>query len=461
MFGKLCRLTILKTALLGDKSMEQSNSFFGTQKVSRLLFRLAPPVMLAQLIQALYNIVDSYFIGQYSKDGLAALSVIYPIQLLISALAIGTGVGVNTLMSKYYGLSKENEAKETAGVGFLLSVVTWVIFAAFFCGIMEIYTKLSLSTPQAQDYACTYGRIVCGFSFGIFLESNWSKILQSKGDMKTPMIAQVIGAITNVVFDYLLIFGIGIFPELGVAGAAIATVMGQIFAAVIVSFKGYYEVPAFQKLKNYIKPIYKAGIPNIIMNALCTIYIVALNLILASFSDDAVTVLGLYYKLQMFCLIPVMGLTTCIVPILSYNYATRKIQRCKQILWESIAISAACMAVGTLAFEFFPTQLLSIFVKNEEKILEIGTVALRIIGTSFVPIAVTLVIPTYFQAIGMGMQSIDLTILRQIVLLIPLAWIFSFIGLNYVWLAFPLTEVITAIAAYVLYRKFPMQAGAY
>lgn len=440
--------------------MEQKNSFFRTEKVSKLLLRLAPPVMLAQLIQALYNIVDSYFIGQYSKDGLAALSVIFPIQLLISALAIGTGVGVNTLMSKFYGMSKEKEAKETAGVGFFLSVVTWAIFAVVFCGIMGFYTKLSLSTPQAQEYACTYGRIVCGFSFGIFLESNWTKILQSKGDMKTPMIAQVVGAITNIVFDYLLIFGIGFFPELGVAGAAIATVLGQIVAAVIVGFKGYHKIPSFQKMRSYIKQIYRAGMPNIIMNALCTIYIVALNLILVSFSDDAVTVLGLYYKLQMFCLIPVMGLTTCIVPILSYNYAAGEVKRCKLILWESVAVSAVCMAVGTLAFEIIPMPLLCIFAKNEPNILEIGTVALRIIGISFVPISLSLVIPTYFQAIGMGKQSIALTVLRQIGLLIPLAWIFSFIGLEFVWLAFPITEALTAVAGYILYRKFPMREKA-
>lgn len=446
--------------LSGGKPMEQSNSFFGTEKVSILLLRLAPPVMLAQLIQALYNIVDSYFIGQYSKDGLAALSVIFPIQLLISALAIGTGVGVNTLMSKYYGLMKEKEAKETAGVGFFLSVVTWIIFAIIFCSIMEIYTKVSLSTLQAQAYACIYGKIVCGFSFGIFLESNWSKILQSKGDMKTPMLAQVIGAIINIVFDYLLIFGIGFFPELGIAGAAIATVMGQIFAALIVSFKGYYKIPSFRKFHDYIKPIYKAGTPNILMNALCTIYIVALNLILVSFSDDAVTVLGLYYKLQMFCLIPIMGLTTCIVPILSYNYATGEVERCKLIVWESVAISAICMAVGTLAFEIIPIQLLSIFVENEPNILEIGKVALRIIGISFVPISISLVIPTYFQAIGMGKQSIVLTVLRQIGLLIPLAWMFSFVGLNYVWLAFPITEIITATVGYILYLKFPMKEEA-
>ncbi len=448
---------VLEIRNLPENTAQQSNSFFGTEKVWKLLMRLAPPVMLAQLIQALYNIVDSYFIGQYSKDGLAALSVIFPIQLLISALAIGTGVGVNTLMSKYYGQLQESEAKETAGVGFFLSVVSWAVFALVSCSVMKIYTEISLGTPQAQDYACTYGRIVCGFSFGIFLESNWTKILQSKGDMKTPMAAQVIGAITNIVFDWLLIFGIGIFPELGVAGAAIATVIGQIFAAIITGIKGFHKVPVLSKICKYVKPIYKAGIPNIVMNALCTIYIVALNLILVSFSDEAVTVLGLYYKLQMFCLIPVMGLTTCIVPILSYNYAAGKNERCKSILWEAVAISAVCMAVGTLAFEIIPLPLLRIFAADQPVILKIGVIALRIIGISFIPISVSLVMPTYFQAIGMGGQSIALTVLRQIGLLIPLAWIFSHIGLNYVWLAFPITEIITAIVGFILYKKFPMK----
>lgn len=436
--------------------MAQDNTFFGTEKVGRLLLRLAPPVMLAQLIQALYNIVDSYYVGQYSKDGLAALSVIFPIQLLISALAIGTGVGVNTVMSKFDGLSDRKSADETAGVGFFLSIVSYSIFALVTCSLMKIYAHISLSTPQAQEYACTYGRIVCGASFGIFLESNWTKVLQARGDMKTPMIAQVTGAVTNILLDWLLIFGIGFFPKIGIAGAAIATVIGQILAAVIVGVKAFHKVPTIKTAKQYIKPIYTAGIPNILMNALCTIYIVALNLILVSFSDDAVTVLGLYYKLQSFCLIPVMGLTTCIVPMLSYNYAAGYTDRCKAVLWNSVWIAAVCMGIGTLAFELFPTQLLQIFADGQADILQIGTIALRIIGISFVPISVSLVIPTYFQAIGKGKQSITLTVLRQIGLLIPLAWAFSLIGLNYVWLAFPITELITAVIAYILYLKFPM-----
>ena len=440
--------------------MKQETELFATESISRLLLRLAPPVMLAQLIQALYNIVDSYFIGQYSKDGLAALSVIFPIQLLISAFAIGTGVGVNTVMSKYSGLSRDDQAQETAGVGCLLSVCTWAIFALISCSIMGIYTAASLQTPQAQSFACTYGRIVCGFSFGIFLESNWTKVLQAKGDMKTPMAAQIIGAAVNIGLDYLLIFGVGIFPELGVAGAAIATVIGQIVAAVIVGVKGYRRIPPIAKARSYIKPIYRAGLPNILMNALCTVYIVALNLILVSFSDDAVTVLGLYYKLQTFCLIPVLGLTTCIVPILSYNRAAGNIERCKTVVWQSIAMSAVCMAVGMLAFELIPEQLLRIFVDNEPQIIEIGVTALRIIGISFVPIAGSLVMATYFQAVGMGKQSIALTVLRQICLLIPLAYGFSLIGLRFVWLAFPITEVVTATVGYVLYRKYPLRSHA-
>lgn len=223
--------------------MVTDNTFFGTEPIGRILLRLAPPIMLAQLIQALYNIVDSYFIGQYSVDGLAALSIIFPVQLLMSALAIGTGVGVNTVMSKLDGASKRSAADDAAGTGFLLSVISWVVFALLSCAAMRVYAQVSLSSAQAQDFACTYGMIVCGLSFGIFLESNWTKILQARGDMKTPMIAQIAGAVTNIILDWLLIFGIGIFPKLGITGAALATVAGQILAAVIVGVKAFEKVP--------------------------------------------------------------------------------------------------------------------------------------------------------------------------------------------------------------------------
>ena len=321
-----------------------NNNSFGIEKINTLPIKLAPPIMLAQLIQALYNIIDSYYVGKFSRNGIAALSVIFPIQLLISALAIGTGVGINTVMSRLDGISKRNEADITAGSGLLLSIISWVLFAFISLCFMKTYCQSSLAITQAQDFACTYGKIVCFFSFGIFLESGWTKILQARGDMKAPMFAQIIGAATNIILDYLLIFGIGFCPKLGITGAAIATVTGQILAAIIVGYKVFQKIPKLTFSKKYIKPICKAGLPNILMNALCTIYIVALNLILVQFSNAAVTVLGLYYKLQSFCLIPAMGLTTCIIPILSYNYAARKINRCQSILHSAIIISALCMA---------------------------------------------------------------------------------------------------------------------
>ncbi len=437
--------------------MTQDSTFFGTESVGKLLLRLAPPIMLAQLIQALYNIVDSYYIGQFSKDGLAALSIMFPIQLLMSAVAIGTGVGVNTVMSKLDGMSKHSEADEAAGAGFLLSVISWALFALVFCCIMKAYVQISLTAAQAQDFAYTYGMIVCGLSFGIFLESNWTKVLQARGDMKAPMIAQVAGAAANILLDWLLIFGIGPFPELGIAGAAIATVIGQVLAAAIVGAKAFHNIPQQNPVRKYAKRIYAAGIPNILMNALCTIYIVALNLILVSFSDDAVTVLGLYYKLQTFLLIPVLGLDTCIVPILSYNYASGSPKRCREILVKSLLISFSCMAAGTLLFELFPSSLLDIFAKGEASIHSIGVPALRIIAVGFLPIAITIIIPTYFQALGMGKQSIFISVLRQILLLIPLSWIFSLFGLQYVWLSFPVTEYISAAASWILYKKYPLK----
>ena len=435
--------------------MALDNSIFGTEKVGKLLLKLAPPVMLAQLIQALYNIVDSYFVGKYSASGLAALSVIFPLQLLISALAIGTGVGVNTLMSHYYGISKGEKAFSVAGTEQFLAVATWIALAAVAFVIMPFYAKVSLVDPESRRFACEYGRIVCVGSIGIFLESNWSKVLQAKGDMRTPMAAQIAGALINILFDWLLIFGVGPFPRLGIAGAAAATVGGQIAAAVIVGIKAMQKMPGFKTMRKFFAPIYKAGVPNILMNALCTVYIIVLNLILVRFSDDAVTVLGLYYKLQTFLLIPLMGLNTCIVPVLSYNFAAGSTSRCKSVLWYTVWICAVCMAVGTAVFEIFPRPLLAIFASGEPQILDMGTVALRIIAASFTPFALSLVMPAYFQAIGLGVQSVAITVLRQILLLMPLAYVLSFFGLTYVWFAFPITEFTTAAAAFLLYKKYP------
>lgn len=432
--------------------MEQTD-LFGTEKISKILLKLAPPVMLAQLIQALYNIIDSLFVGRYSDSGLTALSIIYPLQLLMIALAVGTGVGINTVMAAKLGVGNEKEADEYAGVGTPLAGFMWLLFAVICWFAMPFYAKMSTNSEVIIHDVIVYGRIVCVFSFGLFLESIWTKVLQSCGDMKTPMTAQIIGAITNIVLDPLLIFGILGFPKMGIAGAAVATVSGQIMAALIVMKKGFRKSPHRQVYPHHIAKIFQLGIPNILMQSAYTFYILGLNLILATFSDQAVTALGLYYKWQTFFFIPLGAMQTCIVPVISYNYAARNIERCKKTLSASIIFGMSLMALGTLCFVCIPSQMLRVFT-SDELVIAIGRVGFRFVGISFLPMVTSLIFPVFFQAVGSSLKSSLLTVIRTVVLFVPLAYLFSRFGLNWFWLTYPVTEVITSLTGAYFYRQF-------
>lgn len=432
--------------------MEQTD-LFGTEKISKILLKLAPPVMLAQLIQALYNIIDSLFVGRYSDSGLTALSIIYPLQLLMIALAVGTGVGINTVMAAKLGVGNEKEADEYAGVGTPLAGFMWLLFAVICWFAMPFYAKMSTNSEVIIHDVIVYGRIVCVFSFGLFLESIWTKVLQSCGDMKTPMTAQIIGAITNIVLDPLLIFGIFGFPKMGIAGAAVATVSGQIMAALIVMKKGFRKSPHRQVYPHHIAKIFQLGIPNILMQSAYTFYILGLNLILATFSDQAVTALGLYYKWQTFFFIPLGAMQTCIVPVISYNYAARNIERCKKTLSASIIFGMSLMALGTLCFVCIPSQMLRVFT-SDELVIAIGRVGFRFVGISFLPMVTSLIFPVFFQAVGSSLKSSLLTVIRTVVLFVPLAYLFSRFGLNWFWLTYPVTEVITSLTGAYFYRQF-------
>ena len=427
-------------------------SMFGTEKIYKILLRLAPPVMFAQLIQALYNIVDSYFVGKYSPDGLTALSVIFPVQLIITALAVGTGVGVNTQMARLFAQEKGKEADKTAGTGMVLSLLTWAVFAAVSAVLMHAYVTTSAKSETAIRYGVIYGRIVCVGSIGIFLESIWTKVLQAGGNMKLPMIAQVAGALTNIILDPIFIFGMFHFPKLGIAGAAIATVCGQIVAAIITGVRGFRKPPAVREMKKCAKWIYLLGYPSILMQMLYTVYIVALNMILAGFSDAAVTVLGLYYKIQTFFFIPLLGLQTCIVPVLSYNYAAKKYKRCQTILNESVLFSMLFMLIGVFCFELLPGALLGLF-SHDPDVFSIGIPAFRIIGLSFLPAVVSLLSPVFFQASGNARISALLSLIRQLGCLIPIFFALSKIGLSYTWIAFPASEIITGALGISLYLR--------
>ena len=433
-----------------DKQVSKPN-VFEESSIWKILLKIAPPVMLAQLIQAMYNIVDSFFVGQYSGDGLTALSVIYPVQLIIVAIAVGTGVGVNTQMSQDYAHGRAKKAYRVAGTGTALALLSWVIFALLSVFLLRPYVMTSAKSELAVEYAMTYGNIVCIGSLGIFCESIWSKVHQAAGNMKLPMIAQILGALTNIVLDPVLIFGIGPVPAMGIAGAAWATVAGQVVAALI-TITGLHKPPKLHMMPIYARRIYHLGIANIVMQLLFTVYIVALNMILAGFFDEAVTVLGLYYKVQSFFFIPLYGLQTCIVPLLSYNHAKGDYKRCITILKNTVVISMAFMLVGFLCFEFIPGGLLGIFSKDAI-VMEIGIPAFRMVGLSFFPAVVSLTMPVFFQALGKGKPSIALSVTRQLFCLIPIFWGLSRIGLQYSWLAFPLSELITGTLGLILLRQ--------
>ena len=431
---------------------QTDNEFFGKERIGKILLKVAPPVMLAMLIQALYNIVDSFFVGKYSEDALTALTVIYPLQLIIIALAVGTGVGVNTYMARKYAQGKAEEAEKAAGTGMTLEIATWFVLAIVGVLIMKPYVMVSATSPQAITDAITYGNIVCIGSLGAFLEGNWTKVHQSRGNMKLPMLAQVAGAVTNIILDPILIFGVGPFPKMGVAGAACATVCGQVLAAVITGIKGFRKPPKLREQLYYAKRIYFYGYSSIVMQGLYTVYIFALNVILAKFSDAAVTVLGLYYKLQSFFFIPLFGLQTCIVPILSFNYARAAYDRCRGVMRSSFLISLAFMILGIIGFLFFPEPLIRIF-SDSEAVIQIGRHAFPIIGSSFIPVVFSLMMPVFFQAIGEGEISMFLSLFRQIVCLVPIFWLFSLIGLDYTWCSFPVSEVLAGGIGLILYFR--------
>ena len=429
---------------------------FGMEKISKILMKIAPPVMLAQLIQALYNIIDSLFVGRYAETGLTALSIVYPIQLLMIAFAVGLGVGISTVMSAKLGVGKQEEANAYAGVGTPLILVVWLLFAVISWAIMPVYARLSSESEAVIHDVIVYGRIVCIFSFGLFLESIWTKVLQAEGNMKLPMAAQILGALTNIALDPILIFGMFGLPKLGIAGAAIATVAGQIAAALVVFRSGFRKSPSIQVYQHHIAKIFRLGVPNILMQSAYTFYILGLNLILTTFSDHAVTALGLYYKWQTFFFIPLGSMQTCIVPIISYNYATGNIERCRKTLSTAVIFGVIFMIAGAFCFELFPVPMLRIFTNNES-VVDIGRIGFRIIGISFIPQVTSLIFPVFFQAIGAGLKSSLLTLIRTLVLFVPLGFVFSRFGLNWFWLTFPVTELVTTAVGSIFYMQFLRQ----
>ena len=437
--------------------------FFRTEKIPKILLQIAPPVMLAQLIQAMYNIVDSFFVGKYSESALTALSVIYPLQLIIIALAVGTGVGVNTYMARLYAQKMPGQAEETAGTGTLLALGTWFIFAIFSIFCMRPYVLTSANTPEAIESAVIYGQIVCIGSIGAFLEGNWTKVHQSRGNMHRPMVAQTVGALTNIVLDPILIFGLGPVPELGVRGAAWATVIGQVASAVLLFVLHLRLNREFDRGIRQLKPetavirdIYTIGLPAIIAQALMSVMVYAMNLIL-KFDAAAQTAYGLFYKVQQFVLFLAFGLRDAITPIVAYGCGMGSRKRVEDGIRYGLFYTAVLMAAGFALTELFPGAFASLFNAGQSRAYFIG--AMRVISLSFVFAGINIALQGVYQALGGGMESLVLSLLRQFVIVLPLAYAFSLVvrsglaGVSLIWWAIPIAEALSCAAGCVLLRR--------
>lgn len=433
----------------------------GTAPMLPLIIRMAIPSMFSMLVQALYNIVDSIFVSMISSQALAAVSLVFPVQNLIVGVAVGTGVGLNSLVSRKLGEQNQKSADLAATHGLLLGIVNGLVFALIAIFLTKPFFQSFSDDPALVDLAIQYGEVVLFFSFSVFISINMEKILQATGNMIDPMKIMLIGTITNLVLDPIMIFGWFGFPAMGVRGAALATVTGQLFSMLFSlwvcidkrrSHRVEISLRSFHVHWKTVGDIYKVGLPSIVMQSIGSVMIAGLNMILIGFSEAAVSVLGIYFKLQSFVFMPVFGLTSGVMPIMGYSYGSRSRKRLMSALWYGLGIAATIMVIGTILFVVLPTQFLGIFNPDSE-MLRIGVPALRIISMSFIPAAAGIMISTTFQAVGLGVQSLLVSVMRQILIILPLAaWLAQF-GVIYVWFALPAAELIAFVVAILLFRN--------
>ncbi len=444
---------------------ELSQNKMGIVPVGKLLLTMSVPSILSMLVQALYNIVDSIFVAKISPDALTAVSLAFPVQTLMIAVGVGTAVGVNSLISRRLGEGRLHEAEQVASHGLFLAVLGAILFALFGFFAAGPFFSAFTNSANVASLGTTYTAIVTIGSLGMFLQVTVERIFQSTGNMTIPMITQLTGAIINIIFDPILIFGLLGFPAFGIAGAAYATVLGQVIGMLLGLFLLLYSKKMILKINlrsfrpngKILKDIYAVGFPAIVMQSIMSILTVALNAILIGFSDAAVSVLGVYYKLQSFIFMPVFGLTQGAMPIMGFNFGARNRQRLTHCLKLASAAAVVIMTAGMTVFLAAPEWLLGFFSPTEE-MLQIGVPALRIICLCFPLAAIGIMASTFFQAIGHGIKSLLISLLRQLIIILPCAWIFSrTIGLDGVWYAFPLSELVSFAASLwflaVCYRK--------
>ena len=435
----------------------------GVLPINKLLISMAVPIMISMLVQALYNVVDSYFVSKLSEDAFNAVSLAFPVQNLMIAVGTGTGVGINALLSKSLGEKKQERANATAVNGLFLAVMSGLVFLVFGLCFSRVFFQIQTDVETILDYGHSYLSICCYFSVGVFLQITFERLLQATGRTVLSMVTQLTGAVINIVLDPILIFGLFGFPRMEVAGAALATVIGQLFSAFLALFLNMrfnhdiqVRFKGFRPDKKIISTIYSVGIPSIIMASIGSVMVFGLNKILISFTTTATAVFGVYFKLQSFVLMPVFGLNNGMVPIVAYNYGAQKPERIMKTVKLAIFYAVCIMICGILTFQLGAAQLMSIFQSEDSsaEFLSMGCMALRIISLNFVFAGFNIVCASLFQSLGHGVLSLIMSVVRQLVVLLPVAFIMSRIGgLNAVWWAFPAAELSATIMATIFLRR--------
>ena len=436
----------------------------GIMPVGKLIANMALPLVISMLVQALYNVVDSIYVSQVSESAVTALSLAFPVQNLLIGFAVGIGVGVNSLLSKSLGERNQEAANRAAGNGIVLMAIATVLFVLFGLFGVRPYFAVQSTNPETVEGGIVYTRICCVFSLGCFASILGERLLQATGRTGHTMITQSAGAIINIILDPILIHGWFGLPAMGIAGAAVATVIGQWVSGIMVILFNLKFNPEVQLHKKYlplegktVAPILTVGIPSIVMNGIGSVMNFGINQILQGFAETATGVFGVYFKLQSFFFMPLFGLNNATISIIAYNYGARKPQRITKTLKISCTAALCIMTVGLLVFQFFPDVLLGMF-NPSQAFLEIGRVALRTISWSFPIAAVCIALGASFQALGDGIYSTIVSLCRQLVVLLPAAYLLSLTGqVQRVWLAFPIAEVVSGTVTFICFTRIYRQ----
>ncbi len=434
----------------------------GVLPVKRLIISMSLPMMASMLVQALYNIVDSIFVSQINEQALTAVTMVFPMQTLMIAVGSGTGVGINAMLSKSLGEKRFDRSDAAANTGLLLIFFSYIGFLLLGLFAAGPFLRTQTSDPQIIEYGVTYLRIVCCLSFGLLFQMTFERLLQSTGMTFYSMVSQMTGAIFNIIFDPILIFGYFGFPKLGVAGAAYATVFGQMIGAVIglvCNIKKNREIHlSFRKIlkpeMETIRRIYFVGVPSILMMSIGSVMSYLMNRILSGFSSTATAVFGVYFKLQSFFFMPVFGLNNGLIPVLAYNYGARKRERIDEALKFSFMLAFGIMLCGTLIFEIMPVKLLSLF-NASDNMRAMGVVALRTVAIHFPFAAIGITLGSVFQAFSKSYYSLVISVTRQLGALIPAAWLLARLtgDVNKVWWCFPIAEIVSVTLSILFFKK--------